>query len=105
VLERSSEVPSQAAALSSTVDLIEGCVDVVATNEVHWGAQLALTTVFSHFPELELALELLGFGCNADLIKDEMEVFWTRTHWALESLSSRVPPLFAHSPPDSVGEE
>jgi hypothetical protein len=38
VLERSGEVPSLAVVLSSTVDLIEGCVDAVATNRVHWGA-------------------------------------------------------------------
>jgi hypothetical protein len=38
VLERSGEVPSLAVVLSSTVDLIEGCVDAAATNRVHWGA-------------------------------------------------------------------
>jgi hypothetical protein len=31
----------------------------------------------SHFPELELELELLGSGYNADLTKDEMEALWT----------------------------
>jgi hypothetical protein len=31
------------------------------------------------FHELELKLELLGFGYNADLTKDEMEVFCTYT--------------------------
>jgi hypothetical protein len=39
-----------------------------------------LTVVLSHFPKLELELELLGSRYNADLMKDEMEVFWTRTH-------------------------
>jgi hypothetical protein len=50
----------------------------VATNEVHWEARLALTVVLSHFPKLELESELLGSRYNADLTKDEMEVFWTR---------------------------
>jgi hypothetical protein len=44
------------------------------------GDQLVLTAVLSHFPKLELELELLGSRYNADLMKDEMEVFWTRTH-------------------------
>jgi hypothetical protein len=61
-------------ALSVTADLIEGRVDVAAANGVHWGAQLALTTVLLHLPELELELELLGSGYNADLTKDKMEL-------------------------------
>jgi hypothetical protein len=85
-------VPSLAAALSSTADLIEGCINAMVANEVHWGARVALTTILSHFPELELDLKLLGSGYNANLMKDEMEVFWTRTLQASESLSSRVPP-------------
>jgi hypothetical protein len=105
VLKRSSEVPSLATALSSIVDLIEGRVDAAAANEVHWGAQLALVVVLSHFPKLELELELLGSGYNTNLTKDEMEVFWTRTHRASKSLSSRAPPSVAHSPPDGTGEE
>jgi hypothetical protein len=64
-----------------------------------------LTDVLLHFHELELELEFLGSGYNADLMKDEMDVFWIWTHWALESLSSRVPQSVAHSPPDSTREE
>jgi hypothetical protein len=62
-------------------------------------------TVLSHFPKLELKLELLGSGYNADLTKDEMEAFWTRTHRALESLSPRAPLSVARGPPNNVGEE
>jgi hypothetical protein len=58
VLERSDEAPSLAVALSSTADLIEGRIDAATAN----GAQLALTIVWSHFPKLELELELLGSG-------------------------------------------
>jgi hypothetical protein len=64
-----------------------------------------LITVLSHFLELKLELELLGSEYNTDLTKDEMEVFWTWTRRASESMSSRVPPLVARSPPDNVGEE
>jgi hypothetical protein len=68
------------------------------------GAWLALTIVFSYFPKLEVELDLLGSGYNADLTRDEMEVLSTRTRWTSKSLSSRVPPTATHSPPDSAGE-
>jgi hypothetical protein len=105
VLERSSEAPSLIVALSSTVDLIEGHADAMDANRVHYWACLVLTTILSHFPELDIKLELLGSEYNANLTKDEMEVFWTRTHRASESLSSRVHPWVARSPPDGAGEE
>jgi hypothetical protein len=69
------------------------------------GGGLALTAVLSHFPELEIELDLLGSGSNADLSCDEMETLWTRTRQASESLSWWVPPSAAHSPPDDAGEE
>jgi hypothetical protein len=37
VLEGCSEAPSLAAAMSSTVDLIKGCVDAAIANRVLWG--------------------------------------------------------------------
>jgi hypothetical protein len=86
VLERYDETPPLAVALSPSTVLIEVHVDAVAINRVHWGAWLALTTILSHFPELGSELELLGSEYNADLMKDEMEAFWTRTSWASESL-------------------
>jgi hypothetical protein len=85
--------------------MVEGCVDAAAANGLHWGARLALTVVLLHFPELESELELLGSGYNANLAKDGMEAFWTRTHRASESLSSRVPPPAARSPPNNAGEK
>jgi hypothetical protein len=105
MLERSGEALSLAAVLFSTVNPIKGHVDAAAANRVHLGAWLALTAVLSHFPELELELELLGFGYNADLVKDEMGVFCISTSRASKSLSLSVPPLVAHSPPDSAREE
>jgi hypothetical protein len=79
VLESSGEALSLAAMLFSTVNPIEGRVDAAAANRVHLGVWLALTAILSHFPELELELELLGFGYNADLMKDEMEIFCIST--------------------------
>jgi hypothetical protein len=47
----------------------------VATSGVNWGGggRLALSAILLHFPKLELKLELLGFGYNTDLTKDEIE--------------------------------
>jgi hypothetical protein len=64
-----------------------------------------LTIILSHFSKLELELELLGSEYNADLMRDEMDVFWTRSRQASESLSSRVPPSVAHSHPDGAREK
>jgi hypothetical protein len=88
VLKRFAEMSPLVVALFSATDLIEGRIDAVAANEVHWGVQQALMTVLSHFPKLEL-----------------LEAFWTQTYRALESLSLGVPPSIAHSPPDGTGED
>jgi hypothetical protein len=72
---------------------------------VRRGAWLALTTILSHFPELEVKLDLLGCGYDVDLSCDEMEALWTQTRGASESLSSWVPSLVTRSPPEDAGEE
>jgi hypothetical protein len=36
-----------------------------------------LVAALSHFLELDSELELLGSGCNADLMKDQVDAFWT----------------------------
>jgi hypothetical protein len=88
VLERTDEAPSLAVALSSTADLMKDHIDAAVTYGVDCGARLELTTVLSHFPELELELELLGSEYNADLTKDEMEVLWS------DSSDISLPSLF-----------
>jgi hypothetical protein len=103
VLGRPKETPPLAMVLTSSVELAEGRVNAAAINEIQWGAHLALTAVLSHFLELEPKFELPGSGYNVDLTNDEMENLWTRTRWALELLSSRVPPSVACHPPDCVG--
>jgi hypothetical protein len=100
VLNRFDKASSLAATLSSTMDLIEGHVDAVATSGVHWGGS-TLITVLTHFPELEL----FESRYNADLPVGQLETFWTQTCQASESLSSWIPPSVARSPPDGVGEE
>jgi hypothetical protein len=56
--------------LSSAVELLEGCIDVVATHEDLWGTRLVLATTLSHLLELGTKLVLLGSGRNADLMED-----------------------------------
>jgi hypothetical protein len=107
VLEGSNKISSLAASLSSAVDLIEGRVDAVVTNGVHWGAWLALTTALSHFPKLEHEFDLLAFKYNADLTegRGQLVALSTRTCQALKTLLSRVPLSVSHSPPDGTGGE
>jgi hypothetical protein len=92
-------------ALPPSTGPIEGRVDAAAINGVDWGAWLALTTILSHFPELESDFKLLGSRYDADLMKDEMEIFYTQTHRPSGSLSWRVPPLATRSQPNDVGEK
>jgi hypothetical protein len=102
---RSDETPSLVVVLSPSTELMEGHVNATAINRVHWGARLALTAVLPHFPLLEPEFELLGSGYNVNLMKDEMEAFWTQTRRASESLPSRVPLLATRSPPNADGDE
>jgi hypothetical protein len=62
--------------LSSLSGPSEMHVSVAALNGVRWGARLALTAILSHFPELEVKLDLLGSAYNADLSCNEMEALW-----------------------------
>jgi hypothetical protein len=50
------------------------------------GAWLVLTTIWSHFPELEPKSEPLGPGYNVDLTKGQLEAFWSLNCWASTSL-------------------
>jgi hypothetical protein len=40
-----------------------------------------LDAIVSHLPEVdvEMELELLESGCNADLTKDQVDALWTQT--------------------------
>jgi hypothetical protein len=70
VLDRADGPSSLAASLSSAVDLLEGWVDVMAANRVRWGTRLVSVAIFSHFPELQVELELLRSWCNTVLMED-----------------------------------
>jgi hypothetical protein len=97
VLDNADGPSSLAASLSRAVEQLEGRVDVMATNRVHWGTRSALVTALSYFPELDAELELLRSGCNADVTEDQVDALLTRVHVASDSLALHVLPLFSHS--------
>jgi hypothetical protein len=58
--------------LSSAAKLLEGHIGPVVSNGVCWGTLSTLDAALSQFSELEIELELLGSGRNADLIEDQV---------------------------------
>jgi hypothetical protein len=57
----SADGPSSLAMSMFTVmELLEGRIDTVAANEVHWGSHSVLVAAVSHFLVLKAKLEVLG---------------------------------------------
>jgi hypothetical protein len=86
VLDRADGPSSLAASLSPTAELLEGHIDTMTTNRVHWGTRFALVAALLHFPELEAELELLRSVRNVDLMEDQWKPSgpkraWCQTHW------------------------
>jgi hypothetical protein len=77
VLEWADGSSSLAVPLSLAAELLEGRIDVVATNGLCWSTQSALAAILSHFVELGTELELLGSGHIADPTKDQVDALWT----------------------------
>jgi hypothetical protein len=101
----SADEPSSLAASMSTVtELLEGQIDVVASNGVYWGSHSALVAAVLHFPELKTELEVLGSERSLNLIEDEADALWIRVHAASDSLASHVPSSVACNPLDDMGE-
>jgi hypothetical protein len=104
VLDDVDRSSSLVASLSVVVELLEGWVDTVATNGVHWGARSVLVAALSHFPELKTELGLLGSRRNVNLTEDEADALWARVSVASFLLASNVPSLVASGPRDGAGE-
>jgi hypothetical protein len=58
--------------------------------------------ILSHFPKLELELELLRSKRDADLSHDQEDALWPLVFMALDSLVSLIPSSLARDPPDDV---
>jgi hypothetical protein len=61
---------TQAMSKSTVAELLEGQIDTVATNGVHWGSRSALVVAVLHFSKLGTNLEVLGSGRSVELTKD-----------------------------------
>jgi hypothetical protein len=55
--------------------LLEGQIDATTANGVRWGSHSTLVAAVSHFLVLKAELEVLGSGCSANLIEDEVDAF------------------------------
>jgi hypothetical protein len=104
VLDNINMSSSLAASLSTVVELLEGQINTMAANGVHWQTQSALVATLSHFSELETELELLGSGCNADLTDDHTDALMIWVRAASNLLATHVPPSVVRHPFDNVGE-
>jgi hypothetical protein len=78
LLDNADGLSSLATSLSTIVELLEGRIDVVAANEVHWGTWCALIAALSHISELKSELELLGSEGNKKLTEDQADALWTQ---------------------------
>jgi hypothetical protein len=93
-----------ATSMSVVAEQLEGWIDAPTANGVCWGSHYALVVAVSHFPELYTDREVLGSGHKARLTKDEVVALWSKVRAVVDSLATHVPSLFAHNPPDSMGE-
>jgi hypothetical protein len=93
VLDNIDGPSSLAVPLSMVAELLEGRINVVASNGVRWGTRSVLVSTLSHFPELKSKLEWLGSGCNADLTENHADALWPLVDAASDSLASLVPSL------------
>jgi hypothetical protein len=59
--------------LSSAVEQIEDRVNTATANGVRWGTRSRLAAALSHFPKMEVELELIGSRHNVDLAEDQVD--------------------------------
>jgi hypothetical protein len=76
VQDRADGSSSLAASMSMATALLEGHVDAIIANVVHWQTQSMLVTTLSHLPELEAELELLRSSYNTALMEDQVDALW-----------------------------
>jgi hypothetical protein len=88
----------------TTIERLKSRIDIAVASRVRWGSRSALAITVSHFPKLDINLEVLGSRRSARLTQDEVDALWSRVCIAVNSLASHVPSSIAHNPPDSAGE-
>jgi hypothetical protein len=100
VLDNADGPSSLETSISMVAELLEGWVDVAASNGVHWGTQSALVAALPHFSKVEAELELLESGRNTILVDAQ----WILAHPASDSLALYVLPSITRHHPDGTGE-
>jgi hypothetical protein len=53
--------------------MLEGRLDIMAANGVHWGTRSVLIAALSHFQLMEAELEMLGSDRHAALTEDQVD--------------------------------
>jgi hypothetical protein len=84
--------------------MLEGRLDIMAANGVHWGTRSVLIAALSHFQLMEAELEMLGSDHHAALAEDQVDSLWILAHPATDLLASHVLPSLARDPPNGAGE-
>jgi hypothetical protein len=74
VLDDADGPSSLVASMLAVAEQLESWIDATTANGVHWGSRSALVATVSHFPELDINLEVLRSRCNAGLTEDEVEL-------------------------------
>jgi hypothetical protein len=92
------------ASMSTAAELLEGRIDTVKANGVHWGSRSMLVATVSHFVELKTELDVLESGRSANLTEDKADALWIWVRAAIDSLASHVSSLVAHNPLDDTWE-
>jgi hypothetical protein len=95
---------TQATSMFTVVELLEGRIDTVAANGVHWESCSTLVAAVSHFPKLDVNLEVLKYGHSVGLTEDDVDALWSQVRTAVNPLASHVPSSVAHNPPDGASE-
>jgi hypothetical protein len=103
VLDHANGPSCLAAYLSTAAELLEGRVDAVVANWVHWETWSTLVIALSHFLMLEVKLEQLGSRHTMALMEDQLEALWALVRPDSDLLVSHILPLVARGPPNGVG--
>jgi hypothetical protein len=77
VLDDANGSPSLAVSMSAVVEQPERRIEAEATNRFCWGSCSALVAAMSHFPGLDVDLEVLRSRCSVGLTADEVDALWT----------------------------
>jgi hypothetical protein len=74
VLDDADGPSSLVASMLAVAEQLESWIDATTANGVRWGSRSALVATVSHFPELDIELEVLRSRRSTRLTEDEVEL-------------------------------